>query len=146
MKTKNSMKNMVGALITNMVMIIVGFVSQKIFIKILGTEYLGINGLFSNIISMLGILELGIGSAIIFNLYKPLKEKNKPLINSLMKFYRKTYNIIAAIVLVICLSITPFLNFFIKEINVNVNIYIAYILFVTDIFCSYLLTYKRSIL
>ena len=89
MRLKNSLKNMLTSLISNLLTIIIGLVAQAIFIKILGTEYLGINGLFTNIISMLGIVELGIGSAIVYHLYKPISEKDYETIKSLMLFYKK---------------------------------------------------------
>lgn len=146
MKTKNSIKNSIAAMFANLVTILIGFIAQAMFINILGTEYLGINGLFSNIISMLGIVELGIGSAIIYNLYKPMEEKNIETIKSLMNFYKKAYNIIALIVLIIGIILIPFLHFFIEKITVDINIQIVYILFIIDIVCSYLFSYKRSIL
>ncbi len=146
MKTKNSIKNSIAAMFSNIVTILIGFIAQAVFIKILGAEYLGINGLFSNIISMLGIVELGIGSAIIYNLYKPIEEKNIEVIKSLMDFYKKAYNVIAVIVLILGIILIPFLDFFIKEITVDINIQIVYLLFIIDIVSSYLFSYKRSIL
>ena len=65
------------ATVMNLINIIIGFVAQRIFIQTLGTEYLGINGLFTNILSMLGIVELGLGSAIIYHLYQPIAEQDK---------------------------------------------------------------------
>jgi len=146
MRTKNSIKNTMAAILTNIFTIIIGFISQAIFIKILGTEFLGINGLFTNIISMLGIVELGIGSAITYNLYKPIEDDDKETIKSLMIFYKRAYHIIALIVLIFGLLLLPFLNLFIKEVSININIHIIFILFIIDIVCSYLLSYKRSIL
>ena len=146
MRTKNSVKNTLISFITNGLTIIIGLIAQKIFIDILGEEYLGINGLFTNIISMLGIVELGIGSAIIYNLYKPIAENNTPKIKALMKFYKKCYHIIALVVLIFGLSITPFLNYFVGEVEINIDLKLVYILFVIDIVCSYLLSYKRSII
>ena len=69
------------ATVMNLINIIIGFVAQRIFIQTLGTEYLGINGLFTNILSMLGIVELGLGSAIIYHLYQPIAEQDKEKIN-----------------------------------------------------------------
>lgn len=146
MRTKSSLKNTFFAMLTNLVTILIGFVAQAIFIKILGVEYLGINGLFTNIISMLGIVELGIGSAIIYNLYKPIEKKDISLIKSLMQFYKKAYHIIAGVVLILGILIIPFLPYFIEEVHVDVNIQGIYLLFLLDIVCSYLLSYKRSIL
>ena len=76
MRTKNSIKNTIVSFSSNLLTIVIGLIAQGIFIKILGSEYLGINGLFSNIISMLGIVELGVGSAIIYHLYKPIAEED----------------------------------------------------------------------
>ncbi len=146
MRTKNSIRNTIAALASNIVAIFVGLIAQSVFIKTLGAEYLGINGLFTNIISMLGIVELGIGSAIIYNLYKPIVNKDYDTINSLMNFYKKAYNIIAIIVLLIGISITPFLGYFTGKVTIAVNIELIYILFIIDIVFSYIFSYKRSLL
>lgn len=148
MRGKNSIKNMIASLFSNATTIIVGFIAQTIFIKILGTEYLGLNSLFTNIISMLGIAELGIGSAIIYNLYKPLAENDKKTIKSLMSFYKRSYHIIAIIITLIGLIIIPLLKYIVnfETVTVNVNLYIIYILFLFETVISYFLSYKRSIL
>lgn len=146
MKTKKSIKNVFSSVLVNVVSIFVGLIAQALFLKILGVKYLGINGLFSNIISILGIVELGIGNAIIYNLYKPLVNKDYSTINSLMKFYKNAYHIIALIVFILSILIMPFLPFFINDVNIHINIYAVYIFFILDIVCSYLLSYKRSIL
>lgn len=146
MRSKASIRNAIVAVITNILTVLIGFVAQKIFSVTLGQEYLGINGLFSNIVSMLGIVELGIGSAIIYHLYKPLADNNKEKIKSLMVFYKKAYRIIAIIILFIGVAIVPFLSKIVGEVNILDNIYIIYFLFIIDTIMSYLLTYKRSIL
>lgn len=148
MRKKNSLRNMLTSMLSNIVNIFIGLIAQAIFIKILGEEYLGLNGLFSNIISMLGIVELGLGSAIVYNLYKPISNNNIEDIKSLMKFYRKSYHIIAIVVTIIGIILIPLLQFIIdiKSVTVSINIYIIYILFLIDIICSYMLSYKRSIL
>ena len=146
MKTKKSIRNSMVALICNALSIFIGFIAQAVFIKILGVEYLGLNGLFNNIISMLGIVELGIGAAIIYNLYKPITNNDREAIKSLVFFYKKAYNIITLIVFIIGISITPFLKLFIDKVSIDINIYFVYIFFVVDIVCSYILSYKRSIL
>lgn len=146
MRTKASIKNATIAIMTNILTVIIGFIAQKIFTVTLGKEYLGINGLFSNIISMLGIVELGIGSAIIYNLYKPIAKNDKEKINSLMNFYKKTYRIIVGIILIIGISIIPFLSSIVGNVSIYESIYVIYSLFLIDTIASYLLTYKRSIL
>lgn len=146
MRTKNSMKNGIASLGSNIISVLIGFVAQAVFLKILGSEYLGLNGLFTNILSMMSIVEMGIGSAIIYNLYKPIAQEDIKTIKSLMRFYKKSYRCIAGIVFFIGIGILFFLPSIVGEININVNIYIVYLLFLLDTICSYLLSYKRSIL
>lgn len=146
MRKKNSFKNMVASIISNVVTILIGLVAQNIFINILGEEFLGLNGLFNNIIAMLSIAELGLGSAIIYNLYKPIATNDIEKIKSLMIYYKKSYRIVALVIFVIGLLIIPILPFFIENISIKININLIYILFLLDSVCSYLLSYKRSIL
>lgn len=146
MRTEKSIKNSIAALVVNLSTMLIGFIAQAIFIRILGAEYLGLNGLFNNILSMLAIAELGIGNAIIFSLYKPLVDDDKKSITALMNFYKKAYNIVSLIVLFLGISIIPFLKFIVGEMSVNINIYVVFILYLLSSLASYFLTYKRSIL
>lgn len=145
MRTEKSIKNVSVAFISNFIIILIGFISQSIFAQNLGKEYLGLNGLFSNIVSMLGIVELGIGSALIYHLYKPTAENNIPQIKALMNFYKISYRYIALIILILGLIILPFINYFV-DTSLSVNIYLIFILFIIETVVSYLLSYKRSIL
>ena len=146
MRTKNSLKNIIGSVSSNILTIIIGLVSQIIFVKILGSEYLGINGLFKSIISMLSIAELGIGSAIVYKLYEPLATNNKKKIKSLIYFYKKSYQKIAFAVLLLGMFILPFIPNIVGQVNIDKNIYIIYLLFIIEAVLSYLFTYKRSML
>ena len=85
-KSSAPAKNSASAFVGNIVNILTKFVLQKVFIDSLGVEYLGLNGVLTNIISALSIVELGISSAIIFNLYEPIKTGKVEVIKSLMKF------------------------------------------------------------
>ncbi len=146
MRSQNSIKNTIVSMTMSIVTILIGLITQKIFIKILGTEYLGLNGLFTNILSMLAIAELGIGSAIIYSLYRPIAENDKEKIKSLIEFYKKSYRLIALVVTIIGICIIPFLGKIVGETNIQENITFLYLLFLFDTVASYLLTYKRSIL
>ena len=146
MRAQNSIKNTIISFVMSIVTILIGLITQKIFINILGTEYLGLNGLFTNILSMLAIAELGIGSAIIYSLYKPIAENDQNKIKALMNFYKKSYRYIAILVSIIGILIIPFLNKIVGENNIQDNLIIIYLLFLSDTVVSYLLTYKRSIL
>jgi hypothetical protein len=91
MRTLNSIKNIVTGLSGRCLTMILEFVSRTIFIYILGVEYLGVTGLFTNILSFLNISELGIGTAIVYSLYKPLVQKDIKIIQATMNLLRKAY-------------------------------------------------------
>lgn len=138
---------MIFSIVSNILTIIIGFVVQKVFLDILGTEYLGINSLYTNIVSMLAIADLGIGTAIIYNLYEPVAKNKKEKIKSLMRFYRNTYRIIALIIFIIGLLIIPFLRFIVGKTTIpNFELILLFFLFLIDTISSYLLSYKRSLL
>lgn len=146
MRSLNSLKNTIVSIIMSVISVLVTFISQDIFLKILGEEYLGLNGLFGNILSVLAIAELGFGTAIIYNMYAPLAHKDNETLKSLMKFYKKVYTIIASIVFIIGIAIIPFLGILIGETTIEANIPFFYLLYLFDSVASYLLSYKRSIL
>ena len=149
MRTENSIKNSVVAVVSNVFIMALGFAVQTVFVKILGEEYLGVNGLFNNIVSMLAIVELGIGPAIVSNLYKPLATNDTEQIKSLLRYYRNCYNVIGVLVFVIGMLIMPFLKFFVKTTITFENfggIYLIFFLFILDAAFSYFYSYKRSII
>lgn len=146
MRKKNSVLNIIGTIGAYGISVIFNFITQAIFIRTLGIEYLGLNGLFSNILTMLSVAELGIGSAIIFKLYEPIANKDNEKIKSWMKFYKYCYNTIAIIILIVGLSLIPFLKIIVGEVSISENIVILYIIQILDTVFSYLITYKRSLL
>ena len=145
MRTNYSIKNTVTQFINNIITFIFLFISQTLFIKILGIEYTGLNGLFGNILTLLNLFELGIGSSITYNLYKYVKNDDRETIKSIMCFYKKSYNYIAILIFIIGLLIMPFLSFIVK-VTVDINIYIIYILFLINTVSTYLINYKRNLL
>ena len=146
MRSLKSFRNMFFSVLSNVITIFIGFIVQAVFLKHLGSEYLGINGLFTNIVSMLAIVDLGIGTAIIYNLYKPVASNDTEKIKSLMAFYRKSYTRIAMAVLAVGLLVVPFLGIIVGKNSITDSIYIIYALFLLDASLSYVLSYKRSIL
>lgn len=145
MRIKNSIQNLLTASLGQILSIVVTFISRLVFVHTLGVEYLGVNGLFTNVLSLLSLAEMGVGSAIIYSLYKPLAEENKPEINALMNFYRKIYHIIGFVVLCLGLLLLPFLKYLIKDIDAIPNLYLIYILFLANSVTTYFFAYKRSI-
>lgn len=145
-RTGKSARNFVFSIFANVTAILVGLVAQKLFINILGLEYAGINGLFTNVITMLGIVDLGIGEAVIFHLYRPIKENDEVAIKSLMRFYRRAFHIIGVSVAVIGACLIPALPYIAGTTQANVNLTIVYLVFLADVVFSYFLSYKRAIL
>ncbi len=121
------------------------FVMQTILIHTLGVKYVGVNGLFSNVLSVLSFAELGLGSAITYSLYGQLAKHDNKKISAFLNFYRTAYHFIGITIGVIGLAIVPFLHYFIKG-NTVPNIYILYILFLLNSVVSYFFAYKRSLL
>jgi len=146
MRTKNSIYNAIFSTLASLVGMVLGFVTQKIFLMCLGLEYSGANGLFTNIMSMLAIVEMGVGSAIVYNLYKPIANDDTEKIKTLMRFYKKCYNIIAATILVFGIILTPFVPIFVGENSIPESMILLYFLALFDTILSYLISYKRSIL
>ena len=145
-RLNNSIKNMKYNTISQIISLIVQFVGRTFFIKILGSEYLGINGLFSNILTLLSLTDMGIGTILIYSLYEPLANKDERKLKELMNEYQKIYNGIALIVLLLGIGITPFLHFFIKEMPNISNIKFIFILYLLNTVVSYLCIYKISII
>lgn len=142
-RTKNSIRNSTVSITTQILTVVMDFIVKTIFIRVLGSEYLGINGLFANIITLLSLADLGVGVAIPYSLYKPLAEKDEKKIRVLMKFYKKIYNIIGIVVIVIGLSLIPFLPFIIKDMPDINGIYLIYSMYVVHSALSYFFVYKK---
>lgn len=145
-RTKSSIKNFIWAIIGQGAGLIISFVARIVFVRTLGNEYLGLSGLFTNILTMLSLAELGIGNAIIYSLYKPLAEKDTKKSNMLMQFYQKVYTIVGIIILIVGTLIIPLLPFFIKEMPNIQNINLIYFLFLLNTSMSYFFSYKRNLI
>lgn len=146
-RTTYSIRNITTGFLGQAIQTILGFVSRTIFIKCLATEYLGVSGLFTNILSILSLAELGVGSAIAYALYKPLANRDEYKTSALMNFYSKAYKIIGLSVAVIGLSILPFIKFIINDApNIEENIYLIYFLYLFNTVITYFFSYKNTII
>ena len=149
-RTKNTIYNFITSIGGQIITIIMQFVVRTVFIQTLGKSYLGINGLFTNILSMLSLAELGVGNAILFKLYKPLAEKDEKRINILIKFYKKIYTLIGIIVAVIGVCLIPFLHLMVKDYDklsvLGINAVLIYSIYLFQSISSYLFfAYKSAI-
>jgi len=146
-RKERTLKNGTAAIIKYVVKLILQFILRTLIIYKLGVEYVGLDSLYANIISMLSLAELGIGSAIVFCMYKPAAENDVEKLKSLNSLYKKLYFIIASIVLIIGLAISPFLKYLISgKPNVKVNIHYVYFIFLANTIISYLGAHKKSLL
>lgn len=116
-----------------------------IFIKQIGEIYLGINGLLSNVLGLLSLAELGIGSAIAFSLYEPLAKNNYDKINAIMLFYKKAYKIIGTLILVIGIVLLPLIPHLINDTTGIENLSLIYLIFLFNMAITYFFSYKRTL-
>ena len=147
-RTKNATKNIVFGTILKIYQIIIPFFIRTAMIYLLGVEYLGLNSLFTSILQVLNLAELGVGSAMVFSMYKPITEDNEEKICALMNLYKIYYRIIGIIVLILGLVLLPFVPKLIKsDIPANMNVYVLYILNLMATVLSYwLFAYKNCLL
>lgn len=146
-RTENSIINSTMSIVTQILTVIFNFIVKTVFIKMLSDEYLGVNGLFTNIITMLSLADLGIGVAIPYSLYKPLADHDEKKIKILINFYKKIYTIIGIVVLLIGLCLTPFLSYIIKDMPNSIPyLHFIYMLFVIHSASSYFFVYKKFLI
>lgn len=145
-RTKKSILNISYRLFSQIVNILLKFVSRTIFMYVLGVEYLGVNGLFSEILTMLSLADLGFGTAMVFSMYEPLAKGDQKKVTQLIALYKKIYTIIAIAITTLGIGLIPFLKYLINlEIEIP-NIYIYYLLYLANTVSSYLVVYKTCIL
>lgn len=146
MRTRHTMKNIAISLVTQIVIVILGFVSRKVFLDNLGTDYLGVNGLLTNLLSMLSLVEGGIGTSIVYNLYKPLAENNQEKVIALVQLYKKLYGILAIIITILSFILYFFLGSLIKGGATIPFLGVVYSIFVLKNIVSYLNAHKWSLI
>ena len=147
-RTKNATRNIIFGVILRAYQIIVPFLMRTAMIYLMGVQYLGLNSLFTSVLQVLNLAELGVGSAMIYSMYRPIAEDDNTTICALMKLYRTYYRLIGLIIAVVGCILTPFIPKLISgDIPQGINIYILYLLNLGATVLSYwLFAYKNSIL
>lgn len=142
---ENSIQNSIFGVATQISHVLLSFLVRTFFIAKLGVAYLGVNGLYTNILTMLSIAELGVGSTIVYNMYKPIADNDEIQIAKLMNLYKKAYSIIGIIVALLGVCLIPFMDFIITDKPNVSNLTVIYLLFLSNTVFSYFFAYKRSI-
>lgn len=146
-RTKNASRNIFFGVILKAYQILVPFLMRTAMIYLMGVQYLGLNSLFTSVLQVLNLAELGVGSAMVYSMYKPIAEDDHLTICALMKLYRTYYRVIGGIIAVVGTILTPFIpNLISGDVPAGINIYILYLLNLGATVLSYwLFAYKNSI-
>lgn len=150
-RTQNTIYNFSTSVLGQFLTVVMQFLVRTVFISTLGKSYLGINGLFSNILTMLSLAEFGVGGAILFQLYEPLAKGNRHRITLLMRLYKRAYTCIGGIVALLGLCLIPFLplliNGYDKLAALGINAVFIFVLYLLQSVSSYLFwAYKTAII
>ena len=147
-RTKNTLRNMVFGYLQSIINIILPFASRTVILYVMGTQYLGLSSLFTSILQFLSLTELGVGAAMVYSMYKPIAENDNETIAALLNLYRKLYRLIGTVILVIGLSLVPFLKTLVpEELPPDISLYWLYLLYLLNAVLSYwLFAYKNAIL
>lgn len=145
-RLRNVIRNFVLGGMAKILAMVFPFVTRTVFIRLLGEEYLGVGGLFTSILTMLNLSELGLSSAVVYTMYRPLAEKDNEEVASLLDFYRRIYTYIMLFILGAGLILVPFLGRIVNtELPIS-EVRVYYILFLLNSAASYLYVWKSSLI
>lgn len=146
-RTENAIRNITWGVVEKIATLLLPFVTRTILIYVLGAEYLGLGSLFTSILQVLSVTELGFGAAVVFSMYKPIAENDNDTLCALINMYRKIYRVVGTIILIGGLMILPFLKVLIKgEVQADVNIYVLYIIYLFNTVISYFLYGYKAVI
>lgn len=145
-RTQYSFRNLASKLGVSLVMLFVGFITRKVFVDNVGVQYLGLNGLLQNILGIMTLLEGGFATSVVYNMYKPLAEDNRPKILALLQLYRRVYRWIALGVVAFGISLYPFIGYFMKDAEDLSDVGIIYFIFLFNSVINYFSAYKWSLI
>ncbi len=147
-RTKNAKAGIITGFFSKLLHMGMPFISRTALLYMLGTEYLGLSGLFSSLLSFLSLAELGVSNALVYSMYKPVAEEDDDTVCALLALYRKLYRMIGTVILAGGLICVPFLRHFISgDVPPDVNLYVLYGIYLGNTVCSYFLfAYRSSLL
>lgn len=145
-RVRNSVRNAFFGAVAFLLKTLLQFVVRALFIRYLAVEYLGLNGLFTNILSILSLAELGIGNAIVYSMYQPVADGDTEKIKSLLALYKKFYFVIGGVITALGLALIPALPYLVTDApDLNVDLTIVYVLFLAQTVVGYFFAYRRSL-
>ena len=148
-RSQNSFLNMVTGVGSSLLLILLSFVTRTVFIRTLGTDYLGLEGVFSNILTVLNLANLGFDTAIAYKLYKPIEEDDRRRIQVLMKLFRQVYRVVGCVIAVLGLCLIPLLPYLAKDYDrlaqLGLNGAVIFLMYLFNTVSSYwFFAYKNS--
>ncbi len=146
-RTKNASRNIAAGIALKIYQLAVPFIMRTLMIYFMGVQYLGLNSLFTSILQVLNLAELGVGSAMVYSMYQPIAEDNGEKICKLMQLYKIYYRIIGGVVLAAGVCIIPFIPKLISgEVSPDINIYALYLMNLAATVLTYwLFAYENSL-
>ena len=145
-RTEKAKKNIITGLLSKLFMMLLAFATRTTFIRLLGAEYTGISSLYTNILSMLSLAELGLGNVLMFYLYSALKEKDEDKINKLVFEFKKIYVIIIVVILIVGTALIPFLDKIVNSSLKHSELITYYVLYLLNSAASYVVVYRTTVL
>lgn len=145
-RTKNSIFNIVSTVFGNVTSLIISFLSRVIFLKILNQTYLGVSGLFSNILLIFSFVELGLGAALTQMFYKPFQEKDYKQLSIVTHTTRVLLNIVGIVIIILTICFTPILNLFVNDMDAVPNMQLIFFLYGINSAVTYFLGYYRTVI
>lgn len=145
-RTELASKNIAVNLVSRLATIVLDLVARAVFVQILGAELLGVSAVFSSMIAVLSIAELGLTNIMLYSYYEPLARDDHHKLAALVNFYKKLFRAIAVFIAIIGIGLMPFLPLFINGDGSVGDLYGVYLLFVADASISYLMVYRVIIL
>lgn len=147
-RVDNAKRNIVYGALNKVVALVFPFILRMIMIRTIGIQYLGLNGLFSAILQLLNLTEMGFSSVAVYCMYKPIAENDTKTVNALLNFYKKFYSSISVVITIVGLILLPCIPYFINgSVPDNVNVYILYLIYLFNTVLNYaVFSYRTTVL
>ncbi|MFM1515468.1 oligosaccharide flippase family protein [Helcococcus ovis] len=146
-RTKNVLRNSAWGIIYRLVTMVGPFLIKTIIIHQLGIQYNGLNGLFTSILTVLNLTNLGFSSSLVYMMYKAVADDDKEALSAMLNYFKKVHRIVGSIILIMGLALLPFLNLFVKgEVPSDLNLHILFVIFLLEVVFDYILfSYNTSL-